>query len=331
MLSGMIELRFKKMNKVCVFDFRKILFFLLLVNVFICSCLFSAVNSVGVEEHSELHKYKFSVCAFFKDEEKYIREWVEYHKLIGVEHFYLYDNGSRDFSRGILDPYVKEGLVTLIHWSDRMPFRLEEEAATHWALSTQIPAYEHATKWEAYKETEWLAFLEIDEFLVPVSGHSLGDVLKEYQDFPGINLSCDCYQPAPVDSFLRRKLLISTVELRDVPNQMMQISFDKAIIKPEMYTSFSWPPYKCHYKDHAAPAQMRRGDLKINKYVNRPKGSFHFEKRREKLHVDNRILADYELKKLLQLGYEIDDAEKAIFKYVPSLAGKLGLELGWER
>ena len=43
-------------------------------------------------------KYYFSICAIFKDESLSIKEWIEYHKLIGVEHFYLYNNNSTDSS-----------------------------------------------------------------------------------------------------------------------------------------------------------------------------------------------------------------------------------------
>ena len=32
-------------------------------------------------------KYYVSVCAIFKNEGKYLREWIEYHLTAGVEHF----------------------------------------------------------------------------------------------------------------------------------------------------------------------------------------------------------------------------------------------------
>lgn len=54
-------------------------------------------------------KYYFSICAIFKDESLSIKEWIEYHKLIGVEHFYLYNNNSTDSSVSILQEYVEEG------------------------------------------------------------------------------------------------------------------------------------------------------------------------------------------------------------------------------
>jgi hypothetical protein len=54
-----------------------------------------------------------SICATFKDEAPYLPEWTEFHRRVGVEHFFLYDNLSTDGSREVLEPWVHAGLVTL--------------------------------------------------------------------------------------------------------------------------------------------------------------------------------------------------------------------------
>ena len=41
-------------------------------------------------------KNVLSVCTLMKDRARYLREWLQYHLLVGVEHFYLYDHGSVD-------------------------------------------------------------------------------------------------------------------------------------------------------------------------------------------------------------------------------------------
>ena len=53
----------------------------------------------------------------FVDESNYLREWIEFHLMVGVDRFVLYDNGSEDNSREILDPYVAGGIVTLLPWA----------------------------------------------------------------------------------------------------------------------------------------------------------------------------------------------------------------------
>ena len=59
-------------------------------------------------------KYNVSICAVFKNEAMYLREWIEFNHLVGVEHFYLYNNNSDDDYVSVLKPYVKNGMVTLL-------------------------------------------------------------------------------------------------------------------------------------------------------------------------------------------------------------------------
>jgi hypothetical protein len=43
-------------------------------------------------------------------------QWIEYHKMVGVNHFYIYDDESLDNSEEILAPYICDGTVSLITW-----------------------------------------------------------------------------------------------------------------------------------------------------------------------------------------------------------------------
>ena len=59
-----------------------------------------------------LFRYDLAIVAILKNEAPYLREWLDYHLLAGVEHFYLYDNDSTDDYDEIIAPYVAAGLVT---------------------------------------------------------------------------------------------------------------------------------------------------------------------------------------------------------------------------
>src|SRR4051794_11337491 len=52
------------------------------------------------------YQYDFTVCAIFQNEAKYLKEWIEYHRLVGAQHFYLYNNRSTDHYMDILQPYI---------------------------------------------------------------------------------------------------------------------------------------------------------------------------------------------------------------------------------
>ena len=60
-----------------------------------------------------LFLYDLAVVAIMKDEEPYVKEWLDYHLLAGVDHFYIYDNDSKEEFKKILQPWE----LSLIHFS----------------------------------------------------------------------------------------------------------------------------------------------------------------------------------------------------------------------
>lgn len=65
---------------------------------------------------SQLSAYELVMAAMFKDEAPYLREWILYHRMVGVEHFWLYNNDSTDNWSEVLAPFIDEGLVDVIPW-----------------------------------------------------------------------------------------------------------------------------------------------------------------------------------------------------------------------
>ncbi len=51
-----------------------------------------------------------SLCLVCKDENNYLAEWLNYHILMGVERFYIYDNDSQIPVRDTLKDYVRQGV-----------------------------------------------------------------------------------------------------------------------------------------------------------------------------------------------------------------------------
>jgi hypothetical protein len=111
-----------------------------------------------------------TACAIYRNEGPYLREWIEFHRLVGVERFFLYDNASTDEHREVLAPYIEEGAVTLHDWP---------------VFPGQLQAYEHALR-EHGHESRWIAFLDLDEFLFSPTGEQLPDVLAAYEAWPGV-------------------------------------------------------------------------------------------------------------------------------------------------
>ncbi len=98
-----------------------------------------------------------------KNEAPYIKEWVDFHMAVGFEHFFIYDNESTDNTREILKPYIESGVVEYIYWPGK---------------KQQMAVYNHALK--AHKsKCKWLAFIDADEFVVPVKDENLPTMIRK--------------------------------------------------------------------------------------------------------------------------------------------------------
>ncbi len=117
--------------------------------------------------------HELSIAAIMKNEGPYLKEWLDFHILVGVEKFYLYDNGSTDNTTDILKPYIERGIV------DYTPFP---------GRAQQRPAYYDAIRKHA-DDTRWLALIDLDEFLVPVKHKTLPEFLRTLPRFSQLIVS----------------------------------------------------------------------------------------------------------------------------------------------
>jgi len=122
--------------------------------------------------------YFLGLVAIFRGEDDYLVEWIEFHKLMGVEHFILYDNGLEKSSAVLLKPYIKEGTVTHIPFPEISGLRDGRHANT---LSIQQMAYADFVKRFSH-HFKYVLQLDIDEFLFPKSHNSITEVLNKFND-----------------------------------------------------------------------------------------------------------------------------------------------------
>lgn len=281
-----------------------------------CSFIFNFLDA-----NEKNYKYHLSVCAIFKNEAPYLKEWIEYHRLIGVDHFYLYNIESDDNFIKILHPYIDEGFVTLINWPEVFPYQ-DDSLAYKWALCTQIPAYENGVNFIAREETQWLLLLEVNEYLVCPVGNCLKDILYQYEDFTGISLSSEYFDAAPYPFSSSKKLLIQNLILTPPPEQIIEKNVSKMIFRPDMCIGFYCAPYRFRFKnDQSLIYEANKRELKINNYIN--KNHKHPISNRTKIEVDHRLLTDKETFSLLDEGYLIEAQDHSIFQYVNEVIKKM--------
>ncbi len=126
-------------------------------------------KNILISNTDRRYKYNVSICGIFLNEAPYIKEWIEFHRMIGVEHFYLYNNMSTDNYKSILAAYITEGIVTLTDWD--IPHG-------------QISAYRDCVERFSF-ETRWIGFIDLDEFVVP-RRNKIYDFLKQYNNYGSV-------------------------------------------------------------------------------------------------------------------------------------------------
>lgn len=137
---------------------------------FLCTIIFGVLATAYY--FNTAPQYYLSIAAIMKNEKPYLKEWIEYHRLQGVEHFYLCDNDSTDGTKAYLDPYIKKGIITYIELS---------------GADKQLVCYDKIVQQYKHKTT-WLALIDLDEFLVPIKAKNMAYFLREFDDVAQVSL-----------------------------------------------------------------------------------------------------------------------------------------------
>lgn len=126
------------------------------------------------------HKYFAAIQTIAKCEERYLKEWIDYHLDLGIDHIFIYDNnddeGLKDFLSKTL---TAENLnrIEIIPWHEPMDFQ------QYLAVKDCISKNKHNIK--------WLLTIDVDEFLTLEM--PLKDFLNEFSYSSQIYLSWESF------------------------------------------------------------------------------------------------------------------------------------------
>ncbi len=137
-----------------------------LVGLFLLPSLFSAE-----------YQYELALGSMFRDEAPYLKEWIEYHRRVGVDHFWLYDNCSWDDWESVLKPYIEEGIVEVFDWKasgEDKTIRNEK-----FPMSLQMDAFYNSLMMSRGK-AKWFGFIDLDEFILPMRNKTVPECLNEH-------------------------------------------------------------------------------------------------------------------------------------------------------
>lgn len=122
-----------------------------------------------------------AIVAIVKNEARHIAEWADFHYRAGVRHFYIYNDASTDDTVGQLQKALPAEALTVTPWGMRV-----WEATFGLNLNMQALAYAHAVA-NYGRDYRWFAFIDTDEFLVPVAADTLPAALDGL-DLPNLSL-----------------------------------------------------------------------------------------------------------------------------------------------
>ncbi len=208
---------------------------------------------------AQAYQNEISACCIFQNEDRFLKEWIDYHRLIGVTHFYMYDNESTDHSYAVLEPYIKAGVVEYILWPGQY------NSPKEW-WHVQRAAYIDAVN-RAKENCKWLCIIDTDEFIVPIKDHDLKAFLKDYESYGGVCVNWIFYGTSGIQRIPNGQWIITRLLYRSKLSEGGH-RIVKSIVRPERVDAEeSFFPHTCAYIDnyyHVDPChkKFKRGASK---------------------------------------------------------------------
>ena len=149
------------------------------LNIAYCKKIKLIINNFIVETHVNQYpdfKNEIIFSTIVKNEDKYIRQWIDFHSRIGVTRFIIYDNSNQDTLAKLLKDYIANKKVVLIRWE--YPYRLPISG-----ISGQTTQQNHSIY--AFKTSKYIGLFDVDEYVnmqkknVNNIGMFLEEIIKE--------------------------------------------------------------------------------------------------------------------------------------------------------
>ncbi len=148
------------------------------------------------------------IVLIVKNEARHIAEWAAFHHAAGVRHFIVYDNGSTDGTADVLRDTLPADALTVFPWDQKL-----KDGRSGAEIHNQVLAYAHALR-NFGAGFRWLAFIDVDEFLIPVTAPDLPTALADLSDHAQVSLPWHMFgrngfEDAPEGGILSNYLLRS--------------------------------------------------------------------------------------------------------------------------
>lgn len=199
------------------------------------------------------YQYRIAMASMFKNEAQWLKEWLEYHILLGVQHFYLYNNDSTDNYLEVLEPYINTGIVEIIQWENKpeTPWIHPGSDSPHWC-GYQLSAFNDCVK-RALHKVQWLGIVDVDEYLVTENGKlSLYQLLDraELSNIGSLQFLWKCYGTSNLWDIPKDRLMTELLMLRaenplvPTPQATKSLHRPEAVSYCEVHNANLWPGFR---------------------------------------------------------------------------------------
>ncbi len=180
---------------------------------------------------------KTLICCIGKNENRYVREYVEWHKRIGVSHIRIYDNNdiNGEHFEDVIGNYVREGYVDIVDYRGKVNCQLDAYNECYSTIGSQY---------------DWVLFIDCgDEYLHLTSHNSVGEFLSEkmFENYDMIHLNLmtfgDCgktkYEDIPLLLRFPKPIPFDTKVAYDFPEN----AHISSIVRSGLAMTFSQTPH----------------------------------------------------------------------------------------
>jgi hypothetical protein len=134
--------------------------------------IFGKISKIGIRPPRPVEgRAGIAIAAIVRNEAAHIGEWAHFHARAGVSHFFIYDNGCTDVTLAVLRDVVPAPALTMVPWG-----QVVSDARMGREIHNQVLAYAHAAS-NFGGRFRWMAFIDVDEFLIPRQADSLPQAL----------------------------------------------------------------------------------------------------------------------------------------------------------
>lgn len=256
-----------------------------------------------------------AICAIFKNEAPFLLEWIAFHRTIGVDHFFLYDNGSEDGGADRVRQSSLGRYATLIDWPDR---------------PGQISAYRDFIEHHA-KQFTWVGFIDLDEFIHLLNDNSLRDVLSrpQYNRFSAVLLNWTMFGPSEHDR--RPDGLVIDAYVRRLPDDDAGNRHVKSIVRSAHLQGVGPTPHvfpttgpSCNASgdeapSHAIQASVCHATMILNHYFTRSREDWETKLQRGRADTPDESAAQYHMSMFDGFAAQATVEDRRIGRFAPRL------------